>query len=82
MEPHQLLDQWLGRPAGPLLFKLLMRWRCRRRELTGWLLERWVLLGLPGQGWAMRQREALLAGWQRDHSSLRYALARRTRQPE
>jgi hypothetical protein len=82
MEPHQLFDQWQGWPAGPLIFQALMRWRCRRRQLASWLLERWLLLGLPGQGWAMRQREALLASWQRDHSSLRYILARMTRQPD
>ena len=59
-----------------------MHWRCRRRELAAWLLERWLLLGLPGQGWAMQQREALLASWQRDHSSLLYVQARLTRQPD
>lgn len=82
MELHQLFDQWQGWPAGPVIFQALMRWRWRRRELAGWLLERWLLLGLPGQGWVMRQREALLVSWQRDHSSLRYVLARMTRQPD
>lgn len=37
---------------------------------------------LPCQGWAMRQREALLASWQRDHSSLRYIQAHQSRQPD
>jgi hypothetical protein len=31
---------------------------------------------LPDQGWAMRQREALLASWQR------YVLAHQSRQPD
>lgn len=65
MDPHQLFDQWQGWPARPVILQVLMRWRCRRRELAAWLLERWLLLGLPGQGWAMRQRVALLASWQR-----------------
>jgi hypothetical protein len=82
LEPHQLFDLLQGWPAGPELFKVLMRWRCRRRELAGWLLERWLLLGLPGQGWAIRQRHGVLASWQRDYSSLRYVLARLTRQPD
>lgn len=33
----------------------------------------------PGvEEWTMRQREALLASWQSDHSSMRYVLARMT----
>lgn len=54
MDPHQLFDQWQGWPARPVILQVLMRWLCRRRELASWLLERWLLLGLPGQRLAMR----------------------------
>ncbi len=82
MEPITLFQQLRHVPLGPHLFRLTMRARCWGRQACSWTLDRWLVADLPWRGWAWRQRLAISAAWDADHSRLRYLEALLSDQPK